>query len=299
VARSAIIDTCAVVASGTVLGPETQISAFADVGSGTRIRRGSSVGAAAVVGTNARIGRNTIVGPGAAVASGGAIRANANVPTCMSVPAGTPLLRGETATSVAGECAIVLSEDQGGDDIWTTSVFSSDGVAQRPGGGRNDDLLRVGGWGDTYLSLIEFDIAGLPGGVSAARVELFRQTRGSGTTTNFYVDRITESWDYRNVGTGRDLDRLWWADRPSTTPFSGSITPVAAENWQPIDITSMYNNWSSGLWSNSGLSLRPASTSNSWVLFQSSNACTADLCTNQTLLEAGDRCRAPRLVLTP
>ena len=217
----------------------------------------------------------------------------------MQVSAGTPLLRGETATSVASECTIVLSEDQGGDDIWTTSVYAYDGVAQTPGGGSNNNFLLIGGWGDTYLSLIEFDIAGLPGGVTGASVELFRQTRTSGSTANFYVDRITGSWDYRNTGTGRDNDRLWWANRPSTASYSGSITPVAAENWQTIDVTTMYNNWSSGTWPNHGLSLRPASVSNQWVVFESSNACTDDLCSNRAEREIADRCRVPRLVLTP
>ena len=45
-----------------------------------------------------------------------------------------------------------------GKDIWTTSVFSYTGAGGGPGGGRDDHELVVGGWGDLYYSLLEFDL---------------------------------------------------------------------------------------------------------------------------------------------
>jgi hypothetical protein len=48
-------------------------------------------------------------------------------------------------------------------DIWTTSVFSYDPDTHFDGigGGLNDDRLIVGGWGDWYYSLLQFDLSGI------------------------------------------------------------------------------------------------------------------------------------------
>jgi hypothetical protein len=39
-------------------------------------------------------------------------------------------------------------------DIWTTSVYSYAPGGAGPGGGLADDVLKVGGWGDLYYSLL-------------------------------------------------------------------------------------------------------------------------------------------------
>src|SRR5579885_1784889 len=57
------------------------------------------------------------------------------------------------ANTALGATIVVTPPDQ---DIWTTSVFSFTGGGGGPGGGLADDLLKVGGWGDEYYSLLQF-----------------------------------------------------------------------------------------------------------------------------------------------
>jgi|AVFP01.1.fsa_nt_gi hypothetical protein len=85
-------------------------------------------------------------------------------------------------------------------DIWTTSVYSYAPGGQYPGGGRDDNWLRIGGWGDYYHALLQFDLTGLPGQVEEARIDLFATRSNynpnwSTIPTAMYLDRITEPWD--------------------------------------------------------------------------------------------------------
>lgn len=92
---------------------------------------------------------------------------------------------------------------------------------------------------------------------------------------------VTVAWDW-----DRD-DRLWWADRPSTTQWSPSALPAPAVNaWYSIDITDLYNAWQDGTYANYGLQLRPTATNNRWNFFYSS-----DYIDDPTL--------RPKLVVTP
>lgn len=115
---------------------------------------------------------------------------------------------------------VILQPGPGeGTDIWTTSVYSYAPGGGGPGGGLDNEELRVGGWGDTYLALIEFDLTGLPQYATSAVLELYECNSHGGTSVPMYLDRITEPWDWdRN-------DRLWWADRPSTVQWSPSALP--------------------------------------------------------------------------
>jgi hypothetical protein len=186
------------------------------------------------------------------------------------VCSGTPIVVSHPTTSVR-----VLSQSEPGTigkDIWTTSVYSYAPGGNTPGGGLDDHALVIGGWGDSYYSLIEFDLAGMPQQAVSAYLELFCFRSRSGVTTGFYLDRVTASWDWRTQGTGRDRNRLWWADRPATS--SWNTTQLAAPQigqWYRIDITNLYNAWQAGTYPNYGLQLRPTSTSNRWSEFYSAN----------------------------
>jgi murein DD-endopeptidase MepM/ murein hydrolase activator NlpD len=172
-------------------------------------------------------------------------------------------------------------------DIWTTSVFSYAPGGGGPGGGLDNEWLEVGGWGDLYYSLIEFDLTDLPLVATSARIELFvGQMKGVGTT-EMYLDRVTEFWDWRIEGTGSDRKRLWWADRPAAVLWIPS--PLPAPNvgqWYGIDITDLYNAWQTGTYQNYGVQLRPVSNDNRWNEFYSSNY-------------TGDTSLRPRLVVEP
>lgn len=183
----------------------------------------------------------------------------------------------------------VQPSPESGKDIWTTSVFSyvpgDPGNGRGSAGGRADDTIRVGGWGDYYDSLIQFDLAGLPLTARSATIELYMySTQGRGTTS-LYLDRITEFWDWRTEGTGRDNDRLWWADKPSSSFIRQLPTPIVGE-WYKIDITELYNEWKAGTIENYGVQLRTVSNNNRWSLFYSSRY-------------MGDTNHRPKLVVEP
>ncbi len=149
-----------------------------------------------------------------------------------------------------------------GKDIWTTSRLSCAPGGDSPGGGKSDDRLRVGGWGDTYLSLLQFDLSRMPAHARSAVLYLFCYNLTGGGIP-LYLDRITQPWDWKTSGTGRDHERLWWADRPAASPWQEQSlpTPVAGQ-WCAIDITDLYNAWQSGVWPNFGVQLRPKWSAN-------------------------------------
>ncbi len=157
-------------------------------------------------------------------------------------------------------------------DIWTTSAFSYAPDGGGPGGGLDNHELVVGGWGDLYYTLIEFDLSNLPTKASSATLMLFPFTQRGIGTTGMYLDMVTEFWDWKTEGTGIDRDRLWWADRPATIQWIPSLllAPTLGE-WYSIDITDLYNAWQDGTYSNYGVQLRPFSNANQWNEFYSSD----------------------------
>ncbi len=174
-----------------------------------------------------------------------------------------------------------------GKDIFTTSVYSYADGGSGPGGGANDFHLRVGGWGDFYYSLLQFDLSVLPTNASSAVLYLYCYNL-SGGGTPLYLDRITQKWDWRTMGTGRDHDRLWWADRPSAEQWSdGQLATPDAGQWYAVDITTLYNAWGNGTWPNYGLQFRPVlNFNNNFDEFYSADY-------------IGDPTLRPKLVITP
>ena len=78
-----------------------------------------------------------------------------------------------------------------------------------------------------------------------------------------YLDRVTQAWDWRTSGTGRDRLRLWWADRPPTAQWlAAEIATPTVGQWYAVDITNLYNAWKNGTYPNCGLQLRPKLNSN-------------------------------------
>ena len=162
-----------------------------------------------------------------------------------------------------------------GHDVWTTNVYSYDGVSTYPGGGQDTDHLVIGGWGDSYYSLIQFDLSTLPEQATSAHIALYGEQYGNKTPCSLYLDTVSESWNFKEEGTGRDRNRLWWADKPSTT-YTGTIidAPTPGE-WTIIDITHIYNQWKRGELDNHGICLRPTSVGNRFSRFASSQ-CTIE-----------------------
>jgi hypothetical protein len=148
-------------------------------------------------------------------------------------------------------------------DIWTTSHFSYAACSSPgPGGGLNDFRLRVGGWGDSYYSLLQFDLTGLPTNAISAVLYLYCENL-SGGGTPMYLDQITQAWDWRTSGTGCDHDRLWWADKPSTKQWLADQLPTPTQaQWYAVNITALYNAWQNGTYPNYGLQFRPVFNDN-------------------------------------
>lgn len=93
---------------------------------------------------------------------------------------------------------IVLQPGPGeGKDIWTTSVFSYAPGGGGPGGGLDNYQLKVGGWGDLYYSLIEFDLTALPTNITSVVLYLYNGYFGDHSSTGMYLDR-----NYRAMGLG-------------------------------------------------------------------------------------------------
>jgi hypothetical protein len=184
---------------------------------------------------------------------------------------------GGNNSSIAEEI-ILQPGPNNGKDIWTTSVFSYTDEGGGPGGGLDNEHLRVGGWGDYYHSLLEFDLTELPAIAASARIELYAFNRNTQRyPTGIWLDRITEFWDWRTQGTGVDRERMWWIDRPNAVQWNQDVSqplPVPAfDQWYTIDITNLYNAWQAsgnGI-DNFGIQLRPASINQNQNSFYSSN----------------------------
>ena len=169
-------------------------------------------------------------------------------------------------------------------DIWTASVYSYLPAGGGPGGGLDNDELRVGGWGDEYRSLLQFDIssASLPTQPASVILRLYNHAAQGIATTPMTLFRITQFWDWKTQGNGTDRLRLWWADQPSTVPTGANGTTHAATLPAPtvgafydIDVTDIYTFWKANPTMNFGLELRPTLTSNYWNVFASSENLTA------------------------
>ncbi|MBI5665286.1 MAG: DNRLRE domain-containing protein [Nitrospirae bacterium] len=143
-----------------------------------------------------------------------------------------------------------------GTDVFVTNVFY--------GGGANDSSLRVGGFGDTYYSLITFNLSQLPSYADSATIYLYCRSHPNGDcgslATSMYLDRVTSSWD----------ESTKWGNKPSYSNL-GTIAAPTSDSWYAIDVTNLYNSWQSGSYGNYGIQLRPTAISNNWNVFNSSD----------------------------
>jgi hypothetical protein len=200
------------------------------------------------------------------------------------------LLRGAAVVATTAPSPVVYQPGPGAaKDIWTTSTYSYAPSHGGPGGGLNNDWLRVGGWADVYYTLAQYDLSGLPSRAASAELWLYSIPDGGSaglTQTPMYLDRITAPWDWVNAGTGADHDRLWWADRPTAQQWQAAPLPAPVDNsWYRIDITDLYNAWQDGTYPNYGLQLRPLYNDNNFDRFWSSDY-------------ADDPALRPKLVIT-
>ncbi|MCG7866445.1 MAG: DNRLRE domain-containing protein [Candidatus Thiodiazotropha taylori] len=162
-------------------------------------------------------------------------------------------------------------------DIWTTSIYGYDTENHFSGcgGGRNDESLRVGGWGDYYYSLLLFDLSGIHATVSSATLRMYNTVDLNNTsqTVSMHLDRVTGDWNWTTnpIGTCTlDNERLWWADRPSYAPYVSSLPAPGRPAFWEVDVTDLVNSYITGIYENYGIQLRPTAISNNFNVFASS-----------------------------
>ena len=157
----------------------------------------------------------------------------------------------------SGEAKVLTARD--GTHVastWTTSYFSFEEPVSRPGkgGGRSDMRLRVGGWGDTYVSLIRFE---LPDDRLAYRATLQLVPLAADASfrpTPMSLRAIHGRWAVR----AEPGHRLWWADCPLSEAIETDLPPPGRPGTPyRVDITPLYNNWVSGQQDNHGIMLEP------------------------------------------
>lgn len=166
------------------------------------------------------------------------------------------------ASRAYSEASFVVLSPSTTKDIWTTSVYSYAPGGGGPGGGKEDDRLRVGGYGDEYDALIQFP---LPTKNCNAKVKLslFNQ-RDDGRPTAFYLYVIRAPWSWKRG------DRLWWRDRPAAIPWKNRVIAAPGINqWTLIDLTDLFREWCAGRLPNYGIMLKPVENGNTYNNFVS------------------------------
>jgi serine/threonine protein kinase len=149
-------------------------------------------------------------------------------------------------------------------DVWTTSVYSYAPGGGGPGGGLDNDQLRIGGWGDWYWSLMRFDLSGNPKRAEHVVLQLYNEATSAAATTAFDVYVIDQDWGWSKG------DRLWWRNRPTLMHKIASVDAPSPNSWVSIDITDIYNAWQSGQTANYGIALIPKFNNNNFDQFRSS-----------------------------
>ena len=210
-----------------------------------------------------------------------------------STPTSPPPARPPRAE--AGHRVYTISDPPGGGPVmstWTTSQYSfaERGQPSRPGGGRSDLRLRVGGWGDTYLSLLRIPV---PSDRLAHRAVVQLTVLGDipeSRPTSMTLRAIGDDW---RVSPGSH-NRLWWKDCPrSDALVTGLPPPGPRGSVYEVDITDIYNMWAAGLRPPYGIILEPEQIG-SWGADRPRYPSLSTFYSTR----ARDRENRPRLVLT-
>ncbi len=163
-----------------------------------------------------------------------------------------------TTTAVSGPCAVTVSftaataggvctlQPSPGKDTHYGTMFRTNGMP-------NDDFMSVGGWGDQYLSLIEFDVASLPQASRVTSAEIWLYYYAGANDPVATINRITAPWTAAGVTL---------ANNPSSTFFANAPARPAAAGWYKIDVTQLYRDWKNGVYPNYGIKISPTQFSN-------------------------------------
>ncbi|HAT68396.1 MAG: hypothetical protein A2481_01755 [Candidatus Yonathbacteria bacterium RIFOXYC2_FULL_47_9] len=127
---------------------------------------------------------------------------------------------------------------------------------------QDTDQLKIGGYGDIYLSLLNFsDLAGLPQQVDNAYVYLYSLPRGGANPSQVALHQATSLWGTSVIW--GDPTRSGAPAEPYGPPLPSlgggyAYSPAPGENaWTGMWITPFYNGWKNGTYPNYGLMVYP------------------------------------------
>lgn len=163
--------------------------------------------------------------------------------------------------------------------LWITNIYSYAPGGGGPGGGLINDVLKVGGWGDWYHSLIKFEPP-IRAEMDFAGILLYTHADDEHETAPLYIDQIIERWKW-------DFSRhIWWKDRPGARSIvKKALRAPEKEHWYAIEITKLYNLWIGGRAGNYGFQIRASTNYGSFIHFASHLT--------------KDKTKSPHLVLCP
>jgi hypothetical protein len=167
-----------------------------------------------------------------------------------------------TAWQGAAEPVSLRLDESNSRTVWTTNVYDY-GAGGTGGAGKADDRLRVGGYGDQYVSLIAFTLRD----ARVPRRALLRLTIApdAGMPTPIEVTEATGGWSWSGGW-------MRWQDLPPTRHLFEAPAPVPGARSYDLDITDIYARWAQTPAENHGLVLRPVLTQNNYSTFYSSRA---------------------------
>ncbi|MBU1557567.1 DNRLRE domain-containing protein [Patescibacteria group bacterium] len=142
-----------------------------------------------------------------------------------------------------------------GKDMWLSSVYNNTAV--------DDDKLQVGGWGDWYRTLIQFDLTDLPPVATSVDMYMYAYDRGdSSTPVSMIWYFLMSSWDEQTQDYYDPLSGGYLGVLPAPTPNS----------WYGIlNITTAYNWWKAGTYANYGFAFLATDNNNQFNVFRSSD----------------------------
>jgi hypothetical protein len=143
-----------------------------------------------------------------------------------------------------------------GTDLWITNKYSYNDDY-----GVDNDILRVGGWGDMYRSAIKFDLEGLPKAATRVVLALYSVPVDGAAGTSMSVARLANYWD----------ESSGWYMPTWSGVMLGTLPAPSVWNWNGVVITNQYNDWKKGTYENHGLLFMPIMTSNRFNHYYSSD----------------------------
>jgi murein DD-endopeptidase MepM/ murein hydrolase activator NlpD len=168
-------------------------------------------------------------------------------------------------------CMLLVTQMTFAADIWLNPAPYPEGMDTWYGTSYNtsaqhDYRLRIGGWGDSYNTLLRFDLSGLPQVAEHVYIWLYPINEGVTTDINWYI--IGKQWQSSTL-TFQDFPM------PSNVlyPIGSTSAPIQGQ-WYRVEIpVGIYNAWRAGTgtnYKNHGFFLTPVSNNNNYSTFGSS-----------------------------